>query len=137
MTSDPDYLIVYGTLRPAFQNRFARYLRRHSRCVGEGTFSGLLFDVGDYPGALYQKDNVHNVHGTIYDISHHKRLLLAYLDDYEGLGAHSEQPHEYIREVVPVDCKGRSIACWTYLYNLLPEDKPVIASGDYPQYVGC
>ena len=139
MTKNPDYLIVYGTLRPSFDNPFAEFLRQRSQYIGEATFPGLLLDLGDsnaaaYPGAIYQPDSTTLVVGTVYDISRQKQLILDHLDDYEGIGNAFDQPNEYVRAVIPVRCSGVMIACWIYLYNRPTDEKSVITSGDYVRY---
>lgn len=134
MAPDSDYLVVYGTLRQSFVNVFAQYLRQYSAYVGEGTFTGQLFDLGNYPGAVYQIESPNLVRGTIYNISQRKHELLPYLDDYEGIGAGFQEPHEYVRAIIPVDCSGELRHCWVYLYNLPILDQLVIHSGDYEQY---
>ena len=139
MTENPDCLIVYGTLRPPFANPFAQFLRQHSQYIGEAAFPGLLLDLGwsdtsGYPGAVYQPNAPTNVVGVVYDIGHHKEFILAYLDDYEGIGDAFDQPNEYVRAVIPVRCNGATIDCWIYLYNLPIVGKSVIASGDYVRY---
>ena len=65
MTQNPDYLFVYGTLRPPFVNAFAHFLRQNSQFIGEATFPGLLFDLGDYPGAICKTDVTTQVQGTL------------------------------------------------------------------------
>lgn len=136
MISNPDFLIVYGTLRPPFDNTFAQYLRQRGRCVGEGTFSGQVFNMGSYPGAVYQAMSVHRVCGTVFDISNQKETTLTYLDYYEGVGDDFEQPTEFVRAVVPVEINNQTTNCWVYLYNLPTHDKPLIESGDYAQLIG-
>ncbi len=134
MATDSDYLFVYGTLRPSFENQFARYLRQHSYYIGEATFPGLLFDLGNYPGAIFQQGSFQNVWGSVYHIEQHKQTLLAYLDEYEGISSGFTQPVEYIRALVPISVSPIIIISWVYLYNLPLIDKPVISSGDYSQY---
>ncbi|WP_420146640.1 gamma-glutamylcyclotransferase family protein [Spirosoma sp.] len=136
MVTDSDYLIVYGTLRPAFSNSYARHLRQHSQYVGEGSFPGLLFDLGTYPGAIYQEDSPQAVQGTIFDISHHKQTLLAYLDAYEGISDQFQQPHEYHRTIIQVNGPGKILNCWFYQYNWPTAQKKIIESGDYAGYIG-
>ncbi len=135
MITDPDFLLVYGTLRPPFDNLFAQYLRKRGRCTGEGEFSGQIFDIGSYPGAIYQQIGNFRVFGTVFDISHQKAAILTYLDYYEGVGEQFDQPTEFVRSVVPVRFNNRVADCWIYLYNLSTIDKPIIESGDYAQYV--
>ena len=139
MSESPNRLVVYGTLRPTFSNPFANYLYQHSHRIGETTFPGLLFDLmlpdtADYPGAIYQLGAITTVTGTAYDISRHKSSTLAYLDNYEGVGAAFDQPNEYVRAVIPVRYCNDVIVCWVYLYSLSTDGLPVIASGDYGRY---
>ena len=136
MTSNPDFLIVYGTLRPPFDNAFAQYLRQRGRCVGEGVFAGQVFDMGSYPGAIYLETSDSLVYGTVFEISHQKAAILTYLDYYEGVGEGFDQPTEFIRSIVPVHITDKLIDCWIYLYNLSTLDKPQIESGDYSQHIG-
>ena len=135
MTRNPDFLIVYGTLRPPFDNTFSQYLRQRGRCVGEGTFPGQVFDMGSYPGAVYQEHSESRVCGTVFDISNQKQTILTYLDYYEGVGDQFDQPTEYIRSVVPVHFNNQVADCWIYIYNLPTEDKPLIESGDYSVHI--
>lgn len=136
MNSSPDFLIVYGTLRPPFDNPFAQYLRQRGRCVGEGTFAGQVFDMGSYPGAIYQKNSRSQVCGTVFDISNQKATILTYLDYYEGVGDEFEQPTEFVRSIVPVQFNEQTTDCWVYLYNLSTDTKPVVESGNYAEHIG-
>ncbi|WP_080059714.1 gamma-glutamylcyclotransferase family protein [Spirosoma aerolatum] len=136
MTSTPEFLIVYGTLRSPFDNHFAQYLRQRGRYIGEGKFRGQAFDMGSYPGAIYDEASQGYVHGTVFNIGHQKESILTYLDYYEGVGDDFEQPTEFIRAVIPVEVNNALIDCWIYLYNLPTTEKPLIVSGDYAQYIG-
>lgn len=134
MDQHPDYLLVYGTLRSSFTNEAAQFLHRHSRYVSEVTFPGLLFDMGSYPGAVYQPDSASRVAGTVYDIGENKSAILAYLDDYEGIGSNYALPHEYIRTVTPARFDNGRIDCWVYLLNLPTAQRRIIPSGDFVAY---
>lgn len=134
MTDTPDFLLVYGTLRPPFDNQFALYLRNRSRCVGEGTFTGQVFDTGSYPGAVYSNPADTHVCGTVYDIGNRKETTLTYLDYFEGVGDDFEQPTEFIRAIVPVQIEHQTVDCWVYLYNLPTIGMALIEGGDYALY---
>lgn len=136
MNPNPDFLIVYGTLRPPFDNLFAQYLRQRGRCVGEGTFAGQVFDMSGYPGAIYQATSGSRVCGTVFNISNQKAAILTYLDYYEGVGEQFDQPTEFVRAVVPVEFNEQTADCWVYLYNLPTDVKPVIESGNYAEHIG-
>ena len=135
MTTNPDFLIVYGTLRPPFDNPFALYLRQRGHHVGEGTFAGQLFNIGSYPGAVYAETILTHVQGTVFEIGHQKDTILTYLDYYEGVGESFDQPTEFIRAVVPVRIADQVVDCWGYLYNLTTIDKFLIESGNYSQHL--
>lgn len=135
MNDTSNFLFDYGTLRPGFDNAFAQSLRQQARYVGEGSFSGLLYDLGNYPGAIYHADSSTVVLGSIYDISQNKESVLRYLDVYEGIGVDFDPPTEYIRIIIPVtsDSGGQTntVFCWVYVYNHSVVNKPIIRSGDY------
>jgi len=131
MIDTSTFLFVYGTLRPVFDNSFSLYLRQRSHYVGDGSFSGQLYDLGSYPGAIYQKNSPTSVFGTVYDISKNNETVLTYLDYYEGVGPEFESPTEYVRVIVPVMCNERLLNCWAYVYNYPSEGRPLIESGDY------
>ncbi|GAB4042593.1 gamma-glutamylcyclotransferase family protein [Spirosoma jeollabukense] len=136
MATDSDLLFVYGTLRPSFTNTHAQYLHKHSQYVGDGKFWGQLFDLGNYPGAIYQPETTAVVYGSIFNISANKPHLLTYLDNYEGIGEAFEKPHEYIRTVIEVSFGDGIVACWIYLYNLSVGGNQLITSGDYVAFLG-
>lgn len=131
MTINPDFLIVYGTLRPPLDNPFALYLRQRGRYVGDGQFLGQLFKIDSYPGAIYSAASPTLVHGTVFEIGQQKETILAYLDYYEGVGDAFENPTEFVRVTIPITVAGQVINCWIYLYNLPTANKPLIESGDY------
>ncbi|MFD2573980.1 gamma-glutamylcyclotransferase [Spirosoma soli] len=136
MSTNSDYLIVYGTLQPQFDNPYATFLRKHGQYIGDGQFSGLLVDIGNYPGAIHQQGSITNVYGTVYDVTRYSQTVFRYLDTYEGVGSGFEQPTEYVRSVIPVYCTNAILDCWAYLYNWPIDGKRVIESGDYAQFLG-
>jgi gamma-glutamylcyclotransferase (GGCT)/AIG2-like uncharacterized protein YtfP len=121
------YLFVYGTLlQPG--NTFAAYLKKHCSFYGEGRFKGLLYDAGQYPGALFLPAGDNFVYGHIF-LMDNAAAVLKVLDDYEGFGAEQLQPNEFIRELV--DISEDVINCWVYLYNWPVEGLKLIESGRY------
>jgi len=135
MATDSDFLFVYGTLGPSFTNPYAALLHQNSQYAGPGRLTGLLANVGSYPGAIHDGDAITRVHGFMYNISTRKDELLKMLDAYEGIGADFPEPHEYVRSIVPVETDGRLIPCWTYLYNLDIHTQALIDSGDYVSFL--
>jgi gamma-glutamylcyclotransferase (GGCT)/AIG2-like uncharacterized protein YtfP len=135
MSITPEHLAVYGTLRPSCHNPYALFLRQHSHYIGEGVFPGLLINLGNYPGAIYQSDAQTVVHSSVYNIHQHRQQILSYLDEYEGIGEGFSQPTEYIRARIPVHVGTESFLCWVYLYNWSINEQALIPSGNYSAYV--
>ncbi|MPR34465.1 gamma-glutamylcyclotransferase family protein [Salmonirosea aquatica] len=116
MEAQPPYLFVYGTLMRGFDNPFAARLRAHSAFIAEGFFSGKLYRISWYPGALYEPKGTLKVHGEIYQLLDFQKLIRE-LDEYEDV-KEIESESLYLRRQVPVQTEsGDVFLCWTYLYN--------------------
>lgn len=131
MAQNTDFIFVYGLLKSFYDNEPARFIRENCKLIGEGWFSGSLFDLGNYPGAVFNPNSVFKVHGEVYQIMNNKEKLVAFLDHFEGVGAEFEVPHEYKREMIPVNTQNGSIIASTYLYNWNYDSLKVIATGRY------
>lgn len=129
-----DKLFVYGTLLGEIDNPYAHFLRRHGQYGGKGYFFGRLYDIGHYPGALYDPACNEKVFGDIILLKN-KEEVLNRLDAYEGVGEDYPQPNEYIRKVLVVFREKQPLHCWTYLYNYPPHHLKKISSGNYLQYL--
>ncbi len=127
-------LFVYGTLRSKHKNSYSLFLRRNSEFVGKGYFFGQLYDVGYYPGAVYEPGCDEKVFGDILFLKEPAKILEK-LDAYEGLGTSNPFPYEYRREVISVCHNDQTMWCWAYLYNHPVERLMKIASGNYMQYI--
>lgn len=129
MNSNCKYLFIYGTLLDA-DNEFGTYLRANSTRIGKGYFPGILYDMGEYPGAISQPDTNKQVYGIIVALSGDTEVLKA-IDSYEGFGEAEEQPNLFIRQMMSVTTGTAVINCWVYLYNLPIDGFPQIPSGKY------
>jgi gamma-glutamylcyclotransferase (GGCT)/AIG2-like uncharacterized protein YtfP len=85
-------LFVYGTLRRAFDNDYARLLRASADFEREAAVRGRLHSLGIYTAFVPDGDG--QVPGELYRLREPERTLVA-LDDYEG--------EEYERIVVDVE----------------------------------
>ena len=112
------YLFVYGSLRRQLNHPERRVLDLHSTFVGVGELPGRLFNVGDYPGAIYQRDSADFVVGELYQLKK-PELVLPSLDDYEECCPPHERPWEFIRTICTVRMRRLrlSVRAWCYLYN--------------------
>lgn len=124
MPPDPELLFVYGTLRPALAGGWSRDLIADLEVVGEATVSGLLYDLGEYPGMVAGEGVVQ---GDLLRISDDERL--AAIDAYEECGG----PHALYRRaaVAATLADGTIAAAWAYLFNRPIGEAPVIVDGDY------
>lgn len=128
-----NFLFVYGTLQQS-ANPFGLHLAEHSTKITLGKFRGRLFDIGPYPGAIYDDMANTYVQGSVLSL-HHLAGTLNLLDEYEGFGSTEAQPNEFVRELIDVECSSGTLQCWAYLYNLPVCDFTHIESGDYLQYI--
>ncbi len=130
MEAQSPYLFVYGTLMREFDNPFAARLRAEATFVGVGTFTGKLYRVSWYPGAVYESDSTTKVHGEIYQL-HDFQKLIQELDDYEDV-KETESESLYLRRQVAVQSESRGLlTCWTYLYNQSLTDSTLLTSGRF------
>src|ERR1700761_9864050 len=127
-----ELLFVYGTLLTA-DNEFGKLLTENCSFYKYGKFKGELYDVGEYRGAILNAAGDGYVHGCIYKLAS-AEVILKLLDEYEGISANDEPPHEYIREMVAIETENEPVSCWVYLYNWPVEGLVKISSGNYLQY---
>jgi gamma-glutamylcyclotransferase (GGCT)/AIG2-like uncharacterized protein YtfP len=112
-----EYLFVYGTLRRGCDNKFALMLADRAQFVATARVPGLLYDFGQYPGAVKSDQTDRWLQGEVHRFDDPQ--LLALLDQYEG--------PEYERAMVSVTGIQE---CWIYWY-VGPETGRLIESGDW------
>ena len=125
------YLFVYGTLMKGIPSRMARFLEQHGSFLGEGSTRGWLYDLGNYPGLVFDAQAENEVVGHLFSLDH-PAAVFAILDTFEGI-----QPNhsgEYARVEIPVFFQNQILYCWVYQYNQNPEGLPVIAQKSYLTY---
>ncbi|HVW97594.1 MAG TPA: gamma-glutamylcyclotransferase family protein [Mucilaginibacter sp.] len=131
MTASTSYLFVYGTLLDR-QNDFGDYLHKNCSFYIAGKIKGRLYDFGEYPGAVLDKDSDTCIHGKIFRIKEADEVLKK-LDEYEGYGPDEEQPHLFVRKLVSVNAGGNTLNCWIYLYNRSVAGLVPVQGGEYHQ----
>lgn len=129
----PEYLFVYGSLMGGIQSKIARLLHGHSDFIGAATTRGCLYDLGSYPG-LVLDEKAAKVEGHIFRL-HEAKVLLSYLDEYEGIVPDNALNNEYERQLIPVDLAGKTLVCWAYIYQLAIKDLPIIPFENYLDYL--
>jgi gamma-glutamylcyclotransferase (GGCT)/AIG2-like uncharacterized protein YtfP len=131
MAAEPEYLFVYGTLRPGSAHLMAGFLAARARHLGPARAPGRLYDLGPYPGMVGPAADGDWVRGDLYELPQAQATLVA-LDRYEGysVGREAECLFARGRTEAALEAGGRFRA-WVYLYaGPLPEGRR-IASGDY------
>lgn len=123
MPESPEWLFVYGTLRPGVSGT-AGELVAGLETVGGAVVRGLLFDLGDYPGMI---DGEGAVHGELLLVRDSSRL--AVLDDYEGCG--EARPLFRRRRATARRETGEEISVWAYFYAGSVVGAVRIPGGDY------
>lgn len=130
-----DKLFVYGSLLHNFDSAIGRFLKLHSRYLGEVYANGILYDLGHYPGLVLSTDSNQLVYGHLLQVLD-PRLVFITLDRYEGLDPKDPSGSEYSRVLIQLKKNELGIAeCWTYLYNLSTAGLKIIPGGNYADFV--
>jgi gamma-glutamylcyclotransferase (GGCT)/AIG2-like uncharacterized protein YtfP len=85
---------------------------------------GRLYRVAEFPGAVACGADEFVV-GELYELGGGAEPLLEQLDAYE------EVPDDYLRVRSTVECEGRSIEAWVYVWNRPTDGLERIESGDF------
>ena len=103
--------------------------------MGEATFSGRLYDLGGYPGAVPPDEPLDIVKGELHHL-HESDRVFRDLDQYEGCGPAQSPPTEFHRQRVVFDLVSsrKKVTAWIYLYNRPTGVLRVIPSGDYLRF---
>lgn len=120
----PPTLFVYGTLKRRAPRRQHRLLRG-ARYLASASISGVLYDLGEYPGLVRTSHNRQRVAGELYELPDEDAVaMLRALDRYEG--------NEYVRQRVFVTlANGKRRAAWAYLLRHRPKSAVRVRSGRY------
>jgi gamma-glutamylcyclotransferase (GGCT)/AIG2-like uncharacterized protein YtfP len=120
-------LFVYGTLRRGFP--LHRYLSDKARFVGPGTITGILYDLGEYPGAVPSDHG--EVKGELYELEPGS-IYLDELDRIEGFDPNDLKNSLFVRSLTDVHLAGNQVArAWVYFLPSKPARGKLIFGGDY------
>ena len=126
-----DCVFFYGTLLPDFAPSSVRGLVSRLVAVAEGSVRGVLYDLGEYPGARLDESSLGRVFGHVFLLPDEAGFL-EQLDAYEGFDPAAPELGLFVRKRHPVLLHGGAvIECWIYEYNGNPVGAPVIKSGRY------
>lgn len=115
--SSPKYLFVYGTLRRNETPPEVTGLMGSLELVGAGSVPGHIFDLGEYPGAIFDPTSTSRVRGEIYKLPKSPQFLRK-LDSYEEFDPNSPRQSLFIRVNTAVETNnGERLNCWAYRIN--------------------
>ena len=126
-----EFVFLYGTLLPQFVPEAMREVVARLHFHGDGWLRGVLYDLGDYPGAVFDTTTDMRVDGTVFELPQDPQVLEA-LDRYEGYDPTPHAANLFVRKLQRVDLMtGDTIECWVYEYNGNPNGALAIARGRY------
>jgi gamma-glutamylcyclotransferase (GGCT)/AIG2-like uncharacterized protein YtfP len=109
-------LFVYGTLHPDRAPEEIRAAVAHFHLIGQGTVTGQLLNLGEYPGVITTGAQ-NPIPGTIFAVPGDPTIWHA-LDTYEGFDPDNLAASLFRREQITVTMEdGTQRQCWIYLYN--------------------
>jgi gamma-glutamylcyclotransferase (GGCT)/AIG2-like uncharacterized protein YtfP len=128
-----EYLFTYGTLRPGRAPKQIAASVAEMRLLGAGHVRGILYDLGQYPGAVLDADiaeeNVSaaaRIEGFVFELPPGPDILRK-LDEYEEFDPASPESSLFIRILHPVKLdSGATLMCWVYVYNRDPAGAPTV-----------
>jgi gamma-glutamylcyclotransferase (GGCT)/AIG2-like uncharacterized protein YtfP len=116
ISSEPNHLFVYGTLRPGLAPPVIADVVNKLRVAGPATIPGRLYSLGAYPGCVLDDARGRLVHGVLLEIE--DPTVLQRLDWYEGYAAHDERGSLFTRTTCRATTPdGSQVFSWIYVYN--------------------
>ena len=114
----PNHLFLYGTLHPDRAPAEIAPAARRLQPIGRGTIRALLYNLGEYPGAILDPA-APPVPGEVFLVP--DAATLSALDAYEDYRPGSPTDSLFLRTktVVTFDDGSRK-SCWVYVYNRDP-----------------
>ena len=122
-------LATYGTLMRSFGNHQNLGVDDRLTFVGKCRWTGVLYDLGRYPGAVPGEGTVH---GDLFRLRGSQ--VWSVLDRYEGYDPNREDASLFVRQPVALDTP-EDCTAWVYWYNGDPASHPRVSSGDWKTYV--
>jgi gamma-glutamylcyclotransferase (GGCT)/AIG2-like uncharacterized protein YtfP len=122
-----EYLFAYGTLRPGLAPESMAAVVGRLELIGEGFVCGVLYDFGEFPGAVLDGDSGSRIAGTVYRLPD-EISILEELDAYEGFEPDSADASLFLRVDHVVNlADGGTLACWLYVINRPVDGKPMLS----------
>ena len=126
-----EYLFVYGTLRPGDAPNALICTIKMCRVIGGAFTYGVLYDFGEYPGAVLDCLSKQKVFGTVLELPDNAGVLERF-DEYEGFNASAPGDSVFVRVLGTVELdSGSTIRSWIYVYNGEPGSAPILRDGKW------
>lgn len=124
------HLFVYGTLRKGFRSH--RLLQRlRARLEATGYVRGLLYDLGEYPGAVEKSEDRSRVFGEVYWLPHAAQAFKV-LDTFEGFDRARAASNLFERRrTTVIIAGGGEMPAWIYWLSSARQSLRRVPSGDY------
>lgn len=124
------HLFVYGTLRQGCSSH-ELLQRLGARLVTAGYIRGLLYDLGEYPGAVEGSGGRNRVFGEVYWLPRAARAFKV-LDDFEGFDPAEQAVSLFERRTTTVTLAGGGeMQAWIYWLAGARRSGRRVASGNY------
>lgn len=128
-------IFLYGTLMRGFPHLKHLGVDKDLKYLGKGKMRGRIFDLGEYPAAIADKETVEYVYGEIFLVQNEEHVLRK-LDEFEEAIPSRNRKSLFIRKKVKIcTSEGKETFAWAYLYNQPLEKAFRIASGDFKKHV--
>lgn len=122
-----EYLFLYGTLQPGRAPEEIAPTVGKLRRVGPGRVRGVLYDLGNYPGAVLDRETDSEIEGIVYELPADADILSA-LDAYEEFDPEAPETSLFLRVSHPVVLDdGETPQCWLYVFNHDPAGAPILS----------
>jgi gamma-glutamylcyclotransferase (GGCT)/AIG2-like uncharacterized protein YtfP len=126
-----EYLFVYGSLRAELVPPHLRGLVQQMARIGAAYARGLLYDLGEYCGAVLDENCDRRIIGEVLELPDAAAILAA-LDQYEGFDCNNHDSSLFLRTRCHVILEaGNELECWVYAYHGEIGAAKLIVSGDY------
>jgi gamma-glutamylcyclotransferase (GGCT)/AIG2-like uncharacterized protein YtfP len=125
------HLFVYGTLSPRHAPPEIAATVRRLRPLGPASIRGRLYDLGEYPGAVPNKNSRSVIRGEVFELPGDQSALTS-LDHYEEFDPAKPTSSLFVRRTWPVTMDdGTRLRCWVYVYNGDMKSAQPVRSGRY------
>ncbi len=130
MQDNIQHLFVYGTLRRGADSLMANRLSESSDWIGEGKVKGCVYNLGDFPGAIFDDTLDSYIQGEVLSL-HNPTTAFEWMDKYEGYNAGSPESNLFTRKEFPVETSQGVFLCAGYQYLGSIQGLEPLSSGDY------